>query len=95
MEQAGAWLGTVSRGGAGAQATATLAAGRPVFVLRGAPGMAKVEVREGSNRQVFTLAHISGSASRLVTGATRSRSGTVSLRVLHGTVDLDGVAVEG
>jgi hypothetical protein len=95
MEQAGAWLGTVSRGGAGAQATATLAAGRPVFVLRGAPGTAKVEVREGSSRQVFTLAHISGSASRLVTGATRSRSGTVSLRVLHGTVDLDGVAVEG
>ena len=95
LEQAGAWLGTVSRGGTGAQVTATLGAGRPVFMLRGAPGAAKVEVREGSRRQTFTLAHISSSASRLITGATRPRSGAVSLRVLQGTVDLDGVAVEG
>jgi hypothetical protein len=94
LEQAGAWLGTASRGGSGAQVTATLGAGRPVFMLRGAPGEAKVEVREGSHRQVFTVAHISGGASRLVTGANRSRAGAVSLRVLKGTVDLDGVAVE-
>jgi len=95
LKQADAWLATVSRGGSGAQVTSTLGAGRPVFVLRGAPGAAKVEVREGSHRQVFTVAHISGGASRLVTGANRSRAGAVSLRVLQGTVDLDGVAVEG
>jgi hypothetical protein len=95
LEQAGAWLGTVTRGGSGRQVSATLGAGRPVFVLGGAPGAAKVEVREGSHRQVFTVAHISGGASRLVTGASRSRAGAVSLRVLQGTVDLDGVAVEG
>lgn len=95
LEQAGAWLGTVSRGATGAQATATLGAGRPVFMLRAAPGTAKVEVREGSHRQVFALAHLSSGASRLLAGAARSRSGTVSLRVLQGTVDLDGVAVEG
>jgi hypothetical protein len=94
LEQAGAWLSTVSRGGSGAQVTATLGAGRPVFMLRGAPRVAKVEVREGSHRQVFAVAHISGGASRLVAGADRSRAGAVSLRVLKGTVDLDGVAVE-
>jgi hypothetical protein len=95
LKQVGAWLGTASRGGSGAQVTATLGPGRPVFMLCGAPGAAKVEVREGSHRQVFTVAHVSGGASRLVTGASRSHAGTVSLRVLHGTVDLDGVAVEG
>jgi hypothetical protein len=95
LKQSGAWLDTVSRGGAGAQVTATLGVGRPIFMLRGAPGAAKVEVREGSHSQVITVAHISTSASRLVTGATRAHSGTVSLRVLQGTVDLDGVAVEG
>jgi hypothetical protein len=95
LKQAGAWLGTVTRGGSGGQVSATLGVGRPVFMLRGSPGAAKVEVREGSHRQVFTVAHISSSASRLVTGAIRSRSGTVSLHVLKGTVDLDGVAVEG
>jgi hypothetical protein len=64
-------------------------------MLRGAPGASKLELREGSRREVFTVAHISGGASRLLTGASRSHAGTVSLRVLQGTVDLDGVAVEG
>jgi len=65
-----------------------------VFLLRGASENAKVEVRAGSLRQVFAIAHGSADASRIVTGAERSHAGPVSLRVLKGTVDLDGVAVE-
>jgi hypothetical protein len=62
--------------------------------LRGTAAGAKVEVRAGSHREVFGIAHGSGSSSRLVLAAKRSHAGTVSLRALTGTVNLDGVAVE-
>jgi hypothetical protein len=94
LKQGGAWLDTVSRAGAGAQVSATLGAGRPVFLLRAMPTAAKVEVRTGSQREVLAVARGSDSSSRLLTVAQRSRAGSVSLRVLEGTVDLDGVAVE-
>jgi hypothetical protein len=94
MKQAGAWLETVSRGGAGAEVSVKLGAGQPVFLLRGTPSAAKVEVRAGSHREVLTVARGSNDAPRAVAAAKRSRPGTVRLRVLEGTVDLDGVAVE-
>jgi hypothetical protein len=94
VKQPGAWLGTVSRGGAGAQVSVKLGAGRPVFLLRGAPSAAKAEVRAGAHREVFAVARGSSGVSRAVTAAKRSHAGTVTLRVLEGTVDLDGVAVE-
>jgi hypothetical protein len=94
LKQAGAWLDTVSRGAAGAQVSTTLGAGRPIFLLRGASAAAKVELREGSHREVLKLARGSSSVSRAVVGPARTRAGAVSLRVLRGTVDLDGVAVE-
>jgi hypothetical protein len=94
LKQAGAWLDTISRGAAGTQVSVTLGAGRPIFLLRGGPGAAKVELREGAHRKVLTLARRSSSASRVLVGPARSRPGAVSLRVLQGMVDLDGVAVE-
>lgn len=94
IKQAGAWLGTITRGVKGAQASARLAAGRPVFMLRRTSTAASVEVRCGSQRQVFAIAKGPGSIVRQITAAKRSKAGTVSLRVLEGTVDLDGVAVE-
>jgi hypothetical protein len=95
MKQAGAWLGTVSRGVAGAQLSLKLGAGRPVFMLRGTSAAAKVEVRVGSHREVFAVAKGTAGALRQITAVERSTAGLVSLRVLEGTVDLDGVAVEG
>jgi hypothetical protein len=95
MKQAGAWLGTVSRGGAGAQLSVKLGAGRPVFMLRGTSAAAKVEVRAGSHREVFAVAKGPAGALRQITAVERPTAGPVSLRVLEGTVDLDGVAVEG
>jgi hypothetical protein len=94
LKQAGAWLDTVSRAGAGAQVSATLGAGRPVFLMRATPAAAKVEIRAGSKREVLSVAGGVGGASRVITAEQRSRPGATSLRVLEGTVDLDGVAVE-
>lgn len=90
----GAWTDTVARGGAGAEVSARLPAGRPVFALGATAGDARVEVLAGNRRQVFALARGAGGL-REITAAARAGSGTVSLRVLDGTVDLDGVAVEG
>lgn len=95
LRQPGAWLDTVSRGSAGAQVSLRLAAGRPVFVLRATSVAAEVEVRAGSHRQVFTIAKGPAGALRQITAAERSAAGLVSLRVLKGTVDLDGAADEG
>jgi hypothetical protein len=92
--QSGAWLGTVSRARVGGQVAVRLGPGRPVFLLRGAPAGAKVEVRADARREIFAVAHGSGSVSRLVVAARRRRAGMVSMRVLRGTVNLDGVAVE-
>ena len=92
---AGAWLNTVTRAGAGAQVSAQLPPGRPVFALRPATRSALVEVRYGSHRQLYTLTRVAGGVWRELIGGPRAKAGSVSLRVLHGTVDLDGVAVEG
>jgi hypothetical protein len=94
VKQAGAWLGSASSAGVGAEVSATLAAGRPVFLMRATPAPAKVEVRTGSHRQVFAIAAGGAGMPRQITAQQRSKSGQVSLRVLKGTVDLDGVAVE-
>jgi hypothetical protein len=92
--QLGAWLGTVSRASAGEQVSVRLRSGRPVFLLRPTRAGGRVEVRAGSHREVFAVAHGSNSSRRLAVAATRSHAGLVSMRVLTGTVDLDGVAVE-
>jgi hypothetical protein len=92
--QRSAWLDTLSRADATSQVSARLPAGRPAFLLRGTATGAKVEVRSGSHREIFAVTRSAASASRLIIAAERSQAGTVSLRVLKGTVDLDGVAVE-
>jgi hypothetical protein len=89
-----AWLDTVCRAGSTSEVSALLPAGKPVFLLRGTVTGAKVEVRSGSHRAVFVVTHGLAGASRLVVAARRSHADTVSLRVLKGTVSLDGVAVE-
>jgi hypothetical protein len=72
-----------------------LGAGRPVFMLRGMSTAAKVEVRAGSHREVFAVAKGPAGVLRQIAGVERPGVGLVSLLVLKGTVDLDGVAVEG
>jgi hypothetical protein len=93
-KRSGAWLGTVSRAGAGGQVSVRLGPGRPVFLLGATAGGAKVEVRAGSRREIFAVTHGSGGSSPPIVGAKRGHASTVSMRVLSGKVDLDGVAVE-
>lgn len=96
LDRPAAWLGTVTRGSAGAEVSARLPAGAPVWVLRATSANARVELLAGVRRhQFFTVAKGAAGTLRELTAATRARRGTVSLRVLEGTVDLDGVAVEG
>jgi hypothetical protein len=95
VEQPGAWLDTVSRASTGAQVSLTLGAGRPVFMARATARAAIVEVRAGSRPQLFSIAGDASGALREIVTAERARAGAVSLRVLKGAIDLDGVAVEG
>jgi len=90
----GAWRGTLSRGGAGATLRVRLPAGRPTFVLRGSHAAAVVTVSAAGERRTLRIARAGGGATKLVTGARRSRAGTVTLRVVSGSVDLDGVATQ-
>lgn len=89
----GALAGAVMLGAAGATATATLAPGRPVFILRDMPRPARVEVRAGGHHRTFALRGSPSRAPRLLLAARRARAGAVTLRVIAGTVGIDGVAV--
>ena len=89
----GALEGAIMLGGTGATVTTTLAPGRPGFVLRDVRRTARVEVHAASYRAKFTLRGSSSIASRLLLAARRSRTGPVTLRIIAGTVGIDGVAV--
>lgn len=89
---AGAWWRTVSRGVAGSDVSVRLGPGRPAFSLRAGPRPALLEVRGAGRVRRLRIAGRRGSR-RVVRGVKRARAGTVRLRVLQGTVDLDGVAV--
>jgi hypothetical protein len=51
-----------------------------------------VQVIEGTRPAIFNLA-AAGAASRLLIAARRAHSGTVTLRILDGTLALDAVAI--
>jgi hypothetical protein len=91
---AGAWDGGVSRAAAGATVSANLAAGRPVFELREGSREAHVELVDGAQREVLDVGGKRAGALWLLVAPVRSHAGSVTLRVLRGTVDLDGVGVE-
>jgi hypothetical protein len=89
----GALDGAIMLGAADATVTVTLAPGRPAFVLRDLHRTARVEVRAAGYREKFTLRGSSSTASRLLLAARHSHTGPVTLRVIAGTVGIDGVAV--
>lgn len=91
----GAWNGTVANGGAGASVRLRLAAGRPAFALRATRSAATVELVAGSRRTTVRVAAAArgGGLARTVTAARRARAGDVTLRVLSGTVALDGAGL--
>ncbi len=78
-----AWLGTVLRGRRGARLRVGLAAGRPALLVR---GRRAATVRIGSKRIRVRPGR------RTVLGAARTRRGVVTITVVNGSIDLDGVA---
>lgn len=77
-----AWLGTLLRGRRGARLKVRLAAGRPALVLR---GKRTAVVRIGSKR-------LRVRGGRTALGAKRRKAGSVTITVVRGSIDLDGVA---
>src|SRR5262249_42310993 len=94
LEQPGAWMGTISRGRSGPALSLRRAAGRPGFMLCAPPATPRMEAGAGSRHERFTVAKGAAGALREITARARARAGTVSLRVLRGTVDVDGAAAE-
>jgi hypothetical protein len=92
IRESGAWEGTLSVGSPGATLTAHLAAGRPVFVVRGVRRRARVVLIVGSRREVFTIRGSTTKGSRALVGPRRADAGVVELRVLKGTVGVDALA---
>jgi (2Fe-2S) ferredoxin len=89
-----AWYGGVSEASAGASVSANLPAGRPVFELRENSREAHVELSDGAQREVLTVGRARAGALWLLAAPARSHAGAVTLRVISGTADLDGVGVE-
>jgi hypothetical protein len=93
VSEARAWLGTVSLGSAGATLSVHLAAGRPVLILRDVRHRARLAVLAGTHRQIITVAASSSASSRAIVLPRRRSAGAIQLRILKGTVGIDGVAV--
>jgi hypothetical protein len=89
-----AWCGGVSEASAGASVSANLAAGRPVFELRESSSEAHVELSDGAQREILVVGRKRAGALWLLAGPARAHAGAVTLRVISGTVDLDGVGAE-
>jgi hypothetical protein len=92
---AAAWLQTVSEGRNGASVHTSVPAGRPVISLLAGARTALIEVRSRSGRQVFRIARRDhGSAEREVVVGRRESGGPLTVKVLGGAVDFDGISVE-
>lgn len=89
----GAWLGTVTRGGAGATLTARFGAGHPLFVVRGGRASARVELRAGRRVRRVAIPGARSVQTRRLLGPALARAGAVTLTVLSGTVSVDGAGL--
>lgn len=94
LSEAGAWQHTITLGGPGASVSVRLARGRPVFIVRDVRRRARVAVQVGARRAQLTIAASASGASRPLLLPRESVAGTVRLRVISGTIGIDGVAVE-
>ena len=93
QRQPQAFLGTVTVGEAGASLSVRLAAGRVVLILSDVRRRAQLAVQLGSRHERITIPASSSASPRAIVLADRSRPGIVALRILQGTIGLDGVAV--
>ncbi len=91
VRAASAWDRTLSNGGPGAELRLRLGGGRPAFLLRLAGSSARIELRAGGRATQVALPAVTGGGLRIVHGPRLPRGGGVAtLRVLSGTVRVDG-----
>lgn len=88
-----AWRGTLSRGSRGASLRVRLGAGRPVVVVRPGPRAARVELRTAGGRTVARVPAGRHATARQLRAPVQRRGGPVELRVLSGTVTVDGLGL--
>lgn len=87
----GVWGGSLASGTSGARLSVLLPAGQPVLMLRAASAHAVVEISADGHRRRLRPRAFSG-ATRLLMAGARSAPGLVLVRVLGGSVALEGVA---
>lgn len=89
-----AWRLTVTRMRRGATLSTRLPAGRPTLVVRSERKDARIELRTGGARpQRLTIRGSKDGRTRIVSGRRQQRAGAVRVKVLSGSVRVDGVAV--
>lgn len=90
-----AWRRTVTVLGRGATVRATLPAGRPTVVVRSHAKRAVIQVRSGTKGrwQRLTVKGRSDGRTAILRATRRAKASSVRLRVVSGTVRLDGLAV--
>ncbi len=70
-----------------------LPAGRAAIVVRDVPtGARLIEIAGGARRRV-AIAPLARSRARLLVFPSMAQSGTVELRILHGSLGVDGVGL--
>ncbi|MBJ7471526.1 MAG: hypothetical protein JHD16_09505 [Solirubrobacteraceae bacterium] len=94
LADAGAWNAGLARGRRGATLSIKLSAGRPVVFVRGVTRSARLELRSGKRREVYRITGSKTRATRQVQLSKAVARGTLRVRVLSGTVGIDGVAVD-
>jgi hypothetical protein len=88
-----AWRLTTTRMRKGATLTTRIQAGRPTLVVRADRRTARIELRAASGKsQRLTIRGRKDGRTVFVSGRRAKKSGTVRVKVLSGTVHVDGVA---
>jgi hypothetical protein len=86
-----AWQGTLSRASVGASVAVRLGTGRPAFLLRLTTKRAELELRAGGRAVSVSLPGSASGAVRIVQAPRLRHASDVVLRVLSGTIRLDGI----
>lgn len=92
-KDAGAWNGTITAASAGSALKVRLVAGRPVVLVRGVRKTAKLELRSGKVRRTVTIKGNTTAASREIALGRSVAAGRLEVRVVRGSVAIDGVGV--
>jgi hypothetical protein len=88
----GAWLHTVLRGSTGDALKLNVAAGHPTVLVRDVRSTAEVQVIADGHRQTFRIAGSRNTATREIVAGSRARAARVEVRIVSGTVGVDGIS---